>query len=180
MSIPIHLPVADHARGFTARVGSGELDGSPRATRPRASRVGIVALVARAAVGVALAIALIMAVAAPASAASCYGDYCSGRDPQATGCSADAYTVAHSRIPGTSANVELRWSPSCKTNWARTTWHGSDLNSLRAVQCPTGYTQAGVVGDNGTYVWTRQIYSPRMGVAARWLGAPGPTSTACA
>lgn len=118
-------------------------------------------------------------LAPPANAASCYGDYCSGKDPEATGCARDAYTVAHARIPGTYANVELRWSPSCKTNWARTTWHGSSSSYLRAVQCATGYTQAGAVGDSGTYVWTRQIYSPRYGVSARWTGAPGTTATSC-
>jgi hypothetical protein len=117
----------------------------------------------------------------PAHAVSCYGDYCSGRDPESSGCSADAYTVAHARIAGTYVNVELRWSPRCKTNWARTGWPGAyNPNNLYAVQAQTGYTQRGVVGNNGTYVWTRMIYSPRLGVSARYDGPPGGGATAFA
>lgn len=116
---------------------------------------------------------------APAQAASptCYGDYCSGTDPEATKCSADAYTVAHQTWDGWSARLELRWSPSCKTNWARV---NTNPPALMAVQCRTGYTQAGVVANNGTFWWTRQIYSPHLTVRADWVGPPGSRSTACA
>jgi hypothetical protein len=111
----------------------------------------------------------------------CYGDYCSGRNPESSGCSADAYTVAHARIAGTYVNVELRWSPRCQTNWARTGWPGAyNPNNLYAVQAQTGYTQRGVVGSNPTYVWTRMIYSPRLGVSARYDGPPGGGATAFA
>jgi len=117
-------------------------------------------------------------VALPAEAVSCYGDYCSGVDPESSGCSADAFTRVSARIPGTYAYVELRWSPTCKTNWARTTWSG-DPSSLRALQCATGYSQIGVSGSNGTYSWTRMIYSPNLGVSAQWIGPPGSTATSC-
>jgi hypothetical protein len=119
-------------------------------------------------------------VAAPsAQAVTCYGDYCSGQDPEGSGCSADATTTAHARIPGTLVNVELRWSPTCKTNWARTTWDADPASALRAVQCPTGYTQ-GYSGTNGSFYWSKMIYSPSMGVSARWIGPPGSAWTACA
>jgi hypothetical protein len=120
-------------------------------------------------------------IAAPSAyAVTCYGDYCSGQDPEATGCSADAQPVVSARIPGTYAYVELRWSPTCKTNWARTSWNGeSPSTQLRAVQCPTGYTQ-GYSSNNGSYWWTRMIYSPSMGVSAQWVGAPGSIGTSCA
>lgn len=118
-------------------------------------------------------------VAPAAQAVTCYGDYCSGRDPEATGCSADAYTVVSARIPGTYTHVELRWSPSCKTNWARTSWNANPQSALRAVQCPTGYTQ-GYSSTNGSYYWSRMIYSPNYGVSARWIGAPGSVGTSCA
>jgi hypothetical protein len=120
-------------------------------------------------------------VTAPAAqAVTCYGDYCSGRDPEATGCSADAYTVVSARIPGTSAHVELRWSPTCRSNWARTAWNGSNPGSaLRAVQCPTNYTQ-GYSGTNGSFWWSRMIYSPNLGVSAQWNGPPGSVGTSCA
>ncbi|MFJ1767911.1 DUF2690 domain-containing protein [Amycolatopsis sp. NPDC088138] len=119
-------------------------------------------------------------IAAPAaSAVTCYGDYCSGKDPESSGCSADAYTVVSARIPGTGSYVELRWSPTCKTNWARTSWNGdSPSTSLRAVQCATGYTQ-GYSTNNGSFWWSRMIYSPSLGVSARWSGSPGATATSC-
>lgn len=126
-----------------------------------------------------------LVVAVPAQAApSCYGDYCSGTNPETTGCSADAYTVAHRNWAGWGVTLELRWSPTCKTNWARVNtnpvWSGPPTPVLRAVQCSTGYTQAGVVASNGTFWWTRQIYSPVLTVRADWIGPPGTTSTACA
>jgi hypothetical protein len=122
-----------------------------------------------------------LAAEQPASAATCWGDWCSGRDPQATGCANDAYTVAHARIPGTYTNIELRWSPSCKTEWARVpaSWGKSYPSNLRAVQPSTGYSQIGVVASNGTYSWTRQIYSPSRCVYAAWVGPPGSVGTAC-
>jgi hypothetical protein len=128
----------------------------------------------------AAALGLALVVAPAAQAVTCYGDYCSGVDPEASGCSADAYTVASARIAGTYAYVELRWSPTCKTNWARTTWHNEFTSSaLRAVQCATGYTQ-GYSSTNGSYWWSRMIYSPSLGVSARWNGPPGNGATACA
>jgi hypothetical protein len=103
-------------------------------------------------------LASIFAVA-PADAATCYGDYCSGKDPQATGCAADARTVAHVRDAGGGYILELRWSPSCKTNWARIS-KGS-ISWIKAVQPSTGYTQWGNLTTPGSpFVWSRQIYSP--------------------
>lgn len=97
---------------------------------------------------------------APAGAVGCWGDYCSGTDPQATGCSADAFTVASYSPPSSSTTLELRWSPTCKTNWARLSG-GCDITDLRAVQS-TGYTQT----RSGANPWSRQIYSPTLAVKA--------------
>src|SRR3569833_2203729 len=73
------------------------------------------------AVGVAVLAASVVAGLTPAATASaavgCYGDYCSGQDPQVTGCAADSQTVAFDDLSG--ARIEVRWSPTCKTNWAR-------------------------------------------------------------
>jgi hypothetical protein len=107
---------------------------------------------------------------APAAHASvgCYGDYCSGMDPKATGCAADAQTVAW--VDLSDGRLDLRWSPTCKTNWARYEQYpyGSFASetplALYAVQ-DTGYTQKidwfeqGVVPEPDTY-WTSMIYSP--------------------
>lgn len=96
----------------------------------------------------------------------CYGDYCSGKDPQATGCGDDARTAAWLDL--TSARLELRWSARCKTNWARFEqyprgWYmGQVPLVLRAVQ-DTGYRQALSYGVNGTgtgTTWSPMVYSP--------------------
>lgn len=58
-------------------------------------------------------------VAQPASAA--LGDwYYDGRDPTATGCVNDARTI-DSKAVGGGATIYLRYSPSCRTTWARIT-----------------------------------------------------------
>ncbi|WBB77252.1 DUF2690 domain-containing protein [Micromonospora sp. WMMD882] len=99
-------------------------------------------------------------VGAPAVQAGCYGDWCSGQDPEAMGCSAGAYTVA-SAWAG-SYLVELRWSPSCQTNWARI--GGSWTGPLWVVQS-TGYKHS-YSGSNGSYRWTAMIYSPSLACRA--------------
>ena len=115
----------------------------------------------------------------PAGAVGCWGDWCSGTDPQATGCAADAYTVASAFHSGTGFLVELRWSPTCKTNWARVNTRNPGW--VKAVQS-TGYTQWGTLTtSNSPYSWSRQIYSPYKCVSASgYLGWGGPTlPTAC-
>ena len=112
----------------------------------------------------------------PAFAVSCYGDYCSGQDPLSTGCSADAYTVHTASVYGTNgaSTVEIRWSPTCKTNWARVNWV---TTNVKAVQ-QTGYTQ-GYSSNNGTTAWSKMIYSPTLCVKAVTWGNWGTTETAC-
>jgi hypothetical protein len=91
---------------------------------------------------------------------SCYGDYCSGQDPQSSGCSADAYTVTSVGYNG--GTLEVRWSPTCKTNWARINvgWSG-----YFRIQQTTGYDQH-YSGTNGSFWWTKMIYSPTLGCRA--------------
>jgi len=129
-----------------------------------------------------LALTTTVSLAAPetAEAVSCYGDYCSGKDPVATGCSNGAYAVNHARIPGTNAYVQNIWSPTCKTQWARVTnGYGQAYPwKLSAVQ-NTGYTQQGAAHHSGSYSWTNMIYTPSNCVRAKWTGSPGSTATAC-
>lgn len=116
---------------------------------------------------------------ATAASASCYGDWCSGKDPSSTGCANDGRTVASNDLYEQRGafngdvywayvgKIELRWSPSCKTNWARlTTTDSSGMNTLKVVQ-DTGYTQSkstvpmwGGLTKPGVY-WTPMIYSPQ-------------------
>lgn len=123
---------------------------------------------------------MVLAVAAlppaTAQAVTCYGDYCSGQDPRASGCAADGYTVASKNIRA--ARLELRWSPRCKTNWARYIqyprgrYSGNVPWELRATQ-DTGYTQTKSYGGNrvadNTPTWSPMIYSPTRRVRAELL-----------
>lgn len=101
-----------------------------------------------------------------AMAVGCWGDYCSGKDPMATGCYADAYTAAYKDFQN--GRLEVRYSPTCKTNWARVTiypigWALGVPTPVRlTARQDSGYTQSVSWGERvgqGTY-WTPMIYSP--------------------
>jgi len=136
----------------------------------------VAALLSAAAVGIGA-----LASAPSAMAVSCWGHWCSGQDPMATGCGADARTIAY-RDDIVGARLELRWSPTCKAGWAR--WHqyprgwnmGTVPYVIRTVQ-DTGYTQTldlgvGGVDDNET-VWSPMVYSPKHGIKAEALVSCG-------
>lgn len=125
-----------------------------------------------------IAMAAAGATAPSATAASCYGDWCSGQDPMATGCATDGRTIAY-RGDIVGARLELRWSPSCKTAWAR--WHqyprgwnvGTVVIELATIQ-DTGYVQkVNLEGDNAPRDndtrWSPMVYSPEHGVKAAAL-----------
>lgn len=60
------------------------------------------------------------APAAPAVAAvSCTGIACNGKDPQASGCSADGRTLEDITVG--SVRLEMRYSNACAAAWTRTT-----------------------------------------------------------
>lgn len=71
------------------------------------------------------ATAMLPGTAGARLAGGCSGYNCDYQDPIAEGCNQDAYTVGASTIDDAQGNqlgyVELRWSPSCQTNWARVT-----------------------------------------------------------
>ena len=84
---------------------------------------------------------------------------CNGRDPQTTGCAADAYTVQTAVF--SNAFVELRYSPTCKTNWGRVRSRiGTNFLSAR-IQRIDGlrYTFS---GGNFTIAWSAMVYAPVM------------------
>lgn len=100
-------------------------------------------------------------------AVSCYGDYCSGQDPQSTGCANDAYTTAATNLSG--AQLQVRWSPTCRTNWARLVVYptnGCVSSGNLVARQDTGYIQSKWLGAVICYVsvtqtwWTPMIYSP--------------------
>lgn len=60
----------------------------------------------------------------------CYGPNCVGRDPAGL-CDGDATTVGQTWIDG-AANLELRYSPSCRAAWARITMATGGRQVIRA------------------------------------------------
>ncbi|QKV73983.1 DUF2690 domain-containing protein [Amycolatopsis sp. Hca4] len=113
-------------------------------------------------------IGISMATASTAGAATCSGFGCTYQDPQLSGCSADAVTVAHYQLPAVAQRLELRWSPSCQTNWARMYLDTSPV-WLRAVQPDRGDGLPRVTqlsGHSDTYSWSVMIYSPTLCVYA--------------
>ncbi|PPG02660.1 hypothetical protein C5E06_09410 [Pseudoclavibacter sp. RFBI5] len=124
------------------------------------------------------------------TAPGCEGDACSGLDPIEAGCSGDAYTVTSLETELGGGIIEVRWSPSCETNWARWTKYPTGLcmncspMAIRAVQ-DGGYSQSLELTtaklSNGDSAWTPMIYSPVKAVKAEakmWCGGPGIVGSA--
>jgi hypothetical protein len=112
-------------------------------------------------------VGLVVASASTASASSpsCYGSSCEGLNPATTSCANDAYTIL-SRDAVTNAgdwgNLELRYSPSCYSNWVRfTPWYG--------VRAWFDGLTGGLVGGN-PWIW-------RYGVANSLRGVIGSSGT---
>lgn len=75
-------------------------------------------------VAAAIAMTSVVVPATSAHAASCSGTECDGQWPDVAGCSGDAYTPSGMAVPikhgtATTGWIELRYSPSCRTAWAR-------------------------------------------------------------
>lgn len=62
---------------------------------------------------------LMLAPGSASAAASCSRSTCQGRDPQAYGCSADAYTLVEMTF--NRDRMEMRYSPKCGAAWNRCT-----------------------------------------------------------
>jgi hypothetical protein len=101
------------------------------------------------------------ASAAPVGiAATCSGYGCDYQDPAVTGCSAGSNNTASAAVTygGVSyGTVELRWSPTCQTNWSRLTINAGGSN-------PNGYWR-------GVYAYRQ---SPYAGTYFDYYGAGSP------
>jgi hypothetical protein len=104
--------------------------------------------------------------AGAAQAATCSGYGCDNQDPVATGCDAGAYTVTSAPITYqgiTYGTVELRWSPACQTNWARTTVNSSYLGLMRYAnvyrQAPYAQADWHYTGP-GNPIYGNMLYAP--------------------
>jgi hypothetical protein len=102
----------------------------------------------------------------------CYGDYCSGKDPEATGCATGARTLAVTNL--TYGTLSLRWSATCKTEWARLYVYPTRTLGPGYViaQQSTGYYQTGPIYAIASWTphsettWSPMIYSPVLCVKA--------------
>lgn len=123
--------------------------------------------------GLVAALAAVPAAQASAQPAApqvtCSGYGCDHQDPAATGCSAGSYTVTSAPITIGSTvygTVELRWSPTCQTNWSRVTvasggsnpnawWRYADVYR----QSPYAYDLFSYNG-SGSPVYGNMLYAP--------------------
>jgi hypothetical protein len=117
-------------------------------------------------VGATALITSMLLLASPGVAqSSCYGTTCDGLDPAATTCANDAYTIQSTEAVVESGNwghLELRYSPSCHSNWVRfTPWHG--------VQAWLGNLAAGAEVSGSPWIW-------RLDVADSLRGTIGQSS----
>lgn len=103
---------------------------------------------------VVVSLTVLVLVATPAQACSGYG--CDGKDPIAEGCNDDAYTVDIEVVPNGTLWVELRYSPSCGTNWART---GSSIFLYHQADVRSGSRREPFSG-GGYGVYTDMLYCP--------------------
>lgn len=119
--------------------------------------------------------------AAPASA-----QITDGADPQASGCSADAYNVAswpaYDYDGAYKAKVELRYSPKCGTNWVRVTQQNAAYQMVASIRLdiPNGTYGPGTfargVGNGYAYWWTGMLKAP--GSTCVLIDVSGNTSVA--
>jgi Protein of unknown function (DUF2690) len=88
-----------------------------------------------------------------AHAATCHAFTCTYKDPQATGCAADAIT-AKSKV-SLGRTVELRYSPTCRSAWARIR-NGAEGDYAR-IRNTAGHDAADRIGAGATSVYTVMV-----------------------
>ncbi|MFC6355537.1 DUF2690 domain-containing protein [Luethyella okanaganae] len=118
--------------------------------------------------GVVAGAATLLAIAGSLVAGAAPAQAYTGTDPLASGCAADAYTVAswgmyNSKYGEYQGTAELRASPSCGTNWVRVTSTVPGNRVYAAIQVVEG----GYGGDSAAAAafdvstsWTRMVYAP--------------------
>ncbi len=95
----------------------------------------------------------------------CSGSGCNGLNPATTGCSAGAYTVQTAVF--SNSRVELRYSPTCGTNWGRVTSTVGATFLIIRIQRIDGLTYT-FSGGNFNFAYVAMVYAPT--VAARACG----------
>lgn len=130
--------------------------------------------------------------AAPLPTPTCSGEGCTGLDPDQTGCTAGASTVASAALDG-AVQIELRWSEVCKVNWARIVSLVPDAGTVqlylqikdphdRPIHPRANLRRVDLARETSAY--TSQWYAPTGAVyvsacAARGAEAPGGALSSC-
>jgi hypothetical protein len=104
-----------------------------------------------------------------ALAASCSAGGCDYQDPATTGCSTGSYTVVSAGVFSAGVRygtVELRWSPTCQTNWSRLTINAGaanpnhyDRQAWVHRQSPAASIGFDWTGD-GSVIYSDMLYAP--------------------
>jgi hypothetical protein len=122
---------------------------------------------------------------------SCTGAGCNGLDPSTTPCASGATTVATKPIYRNNTNiqigyVELRWSSTCGTNWARVTrTDGAYAEGMYATVTRADGLSYTDFHTGYTTIWSRMVYAPNACAKARglidesWTSGSGETSWVC-
>ena len=88
---------------------------------------------------------------------TCSTEGCDGLNPVTAGCAADAYTVQTAVF--SNSYVELRYSPTCGTNWGRVTSKIGPTTLVIRTQRIDGLTYT-FSGGNFNYAWSAMVYAP--------------------
>jgi hypothetical protein len=132
---------------------------------------------------------------------TCSGNGCNGLDPQASGCSADAKTLASARLiapfDGVDyGSIEMRYSNICGTQWIRI---NSRITDCSGEPCANDATITRLSGPDGGSItfsdtgrpaagepsqWSRMVYSAHersspVGRERRTSASLSPSRTAC-
>jgi hypothetical protein len=141
--------------------------------------------VLRTIVAISLLVSFLSFPTSNALAATCSGPGCTGTDPVATGCAGNVTVLSSARLwiyytpSGTWGKVDLMYSNTCKTKWARVTSYNIkvqpdgeavnwDYAFMKKVGLAGGYYQK---KGHTTTIYTNQVYAP--GVSWQACGSLG-------
>ena len=88
---------------------------------------------------------------------SCSGNGCNGQNPVTSGCDAGAKTIQTAVF--SNSYVELRYSPTCGTNWGRVTSKVGPTYLVIRTQRIDGLTYT-FAGGNFNYAFSAMVYAP--------------------
>ena len=90
--------------------------------------------------------------------ATCSGEGCDNIDPAQSGCANGAYTVTSVDTP--TADIQLRYSPICATNWGRVVSKGNNNDVYLVLVERIDGVAYGTKGLTGPIAWSRMVYAP--------------------